>query len=844
MPDHENTPRRHPETNRVESGVAPQMLRGERVLEMVALRRTADPSVEAGRMLSRLTMTVAQWEPDACLDITFGMGRDGVEAYVTQYGTPQLSWEKDVTWALGNAELRRRVSRRRTHLRVPEQAPSWDSVCEVVAMRSVRARISGLPGGMLSAPDDAFPGHSGASVLPSAGWLAHSLRFTTTWPEPGEDDMSTIMGLLVQEPDLRLRYRLSPADPFELDVLGEAFILSFASDPERANRYFGTPVRVRALIGSVRGPVPARARAVVCRGATGLAVQHLTVSEARSAWSGGPESLIGHAVPERLMHALVRLPAAGYGPYPGFSTTSAPRVHPLDPVPAKVADSLRLGHALTTGGRKVDACIGVRDGLRHIFIEGQSGAGKSTVIASLVRGLISRGYGCAFLDPHGTTVTAILSELPADNHETVQVIRLGDEKHGIPLNVYNSSSGQLERIIAEVAETVQIMFDPKREGIVGPRWTRWFSLIAEAAAVALADRWSLLAVYEIGRDTQRVKLLAHAIRRARPELAKSLLDEIVADRSTEAASFLAWASSKLQPLVATSHMRLVLGTGADAVDLAAAADEGRAMLFDLASTTIGDTAARMYGGLVLLKAAMMMGTRTRPDRPFFVIVDEAHLFEFGGLPKLLAEGRKHGVGVVVATQHMGQLQEDLAAGLETNTGTLLTLRTGVRHAGRSSLRLGGWPVEEIVRLGNLTAAATISHDGNMTEPFTLHIDHHERMARAGARGPSARARGDEALTRSLRQMWAPYADLPPISAAEIDRLLRERLNHDRLTAPDPTEHLTTTGGFDPKRYLDDLASRQGQQLGTGVIGTESPAASSTTVRTGTAGDVLGTEDER
>ena len=818
MREHENAAPDHNVVPRTLETTAEKLIeRGERVLEVVALRRTAGPAVQAGRMVNRLAMTVAGFQRGACLEITISMGRAGMKLTVCQHGTAQPDWEAEVKWGLCHFEMRRLPKRRAV-----EQVPAWDAVWEIVARRSVRACLTRLPGRSLTAEDDLIPSYSMGGAVSSAAQLDHPLRLATYWPEPAPDDMAAIIGLLAEEQDLQLRYRFSPADPFEVDVQGEDLARTFAGDPERMHNYFGTPVRVRALIGSVRGPVPARARAVVCRGATGLAVRQLTVAEALTAWEGGPDSLIGYAVPERLMHALVRLPAAGDGPYPGFSTIAKPVIHPLDPVPAKPADPLRLGHAKTTGGRKVDVNVGARDMLRHIEIVGQSGAGKSTLIAAMVRGLIRLGHGCALLDPHGTTVTAILGELPSENHENVWVVRVGDEAHPMPLNVYDGTS-QLERVIAEIAETIQIMYDPNREGIVGPRWTRWFSLIAEAAAIALGEQWSLLAVYEIGRDTQRVRLLAQAIKPVRHQLAKSLLDEIVADRSSEAASFLAWASSKLQPLVATSHMRAILGTGADTIDIPSAADEGRVLLFDLASTKIGDPAARMYGGLVLLKAAMAMGTRSRPDRPFFVIVDEAHLFEFGGLPKLLAEGRKHGIGVVVATQHMGQLRDDLATGLETNAGSMITLRTGVRHAQRSSVRLGGWPVEEIVRLPNLTAAASISQDGTMSEPFTLHIDHHQRMARAGARRPHAQVRGERAHARSLQEMWAPFAAQTPINADEVDRLLHERIAADREGASGGPENLTRPdGGFDPGRFLDDLAAQRDRRR------TAAPASTSET----------------
>jgi len=57
--------------------------------------------------------------------------------------------------------------------------------------------------------------------------------------------------------------------------------------------------------------------------------------------------------------------------------------------------------------------FGIRptDRLHHIYIIGQTGTGKSTLLANLMFQDELSGHGFAFLDPHGDTVTKLAEDL-------------------------------------------------------------------------------------------------------------------------------------------------------------------------------------------------------------------------------------------------------------------------------------------------------------------------------------------------------------------------------------------------------------------------------------------------
>lgn len=733
---------------------------GDSLIEIKHLIRTPDPGRASSQTVRRLIHAVAEWEQDACLDITFGSHRRRRILVLAQYGVEQAGWEGDIAWAFRDIAV---LGPKRSATPTGD-IPNWDTVLDIRPSRDVSQRITTFA-------DDPAEDHRSALADP-VHTARNQLRLATPWPNAMYDDLQEMAELLAEHPNLLVRFRLAPASPIEIDMLGDTLHQTWPGGDADFHLYLGRPIRLRVLVGSTGGPVPARFRALARRWATSLSVVPLDSRDAPEAWDGSAKSLAGHTVPEGVALSLLRVPAAGNRPFPGMETRHHSLTsHPLDPVPPKPTTPIRLGAAKTVTGRRVDAALDVHDLVRHGFIEGQSGAGKSTLIAVLVRELTLRGYGCTLLDPHGTTIDAILRELPEGSDKTY-VVRHEDSEQPIPLDIITGDEEQVERVVDIFAEMVQQMYDPKNTGIVGPRWRSWFSLIARATFHALGDEASLVSITEIGSDTERVRRLADRIRPDHPQLAKSLMDEIVNNRSAEAADLLSWCVSKLRPLVSTGQMRSILGTGHNAIHAREFVDAGKTLLIDLASPVLGEPASRMLGALWLLKHRLAMGTREHPETPHIIIVDEAHLFQFGALPNLLAEGRKFGLGVVVATQYLGQLRTDLAESLEANAGTLITLRTGLSYAQRSSVRLGGWPVEELVRLPNLTAAASISRGGTMTEPFTLTVDHHQRMARAGARSAEAAERARAAQERSRNELWVPFQHLEPLTAEMIDERLR------------------------------------------------------------------------
>ena len=681
-------------------------------LRLVSMRRGDETRERASRAARRLLQLVAEWGPDVALEITYGStGRSGNAASFTLVGAQPPSWRDDLRWALediGTLGADRRPS-----------ATPPRHVLELVAQRS-------------TGPRAAAPSTSTDGDLVQAELMRQArLRAAEPWPLAMHADLASLLRLNVGDwrTGLVLRYRLAGTSRLERDMLREELDQTF--DPSRLglHDYLGRPVRLRAYLGAPR-PVPARARALVAEWGSGLDLVEVPADMIESTWSGDPVSLAGHAVPHGTALAVVRVPVASQVPFPGMKSVAAPvTTRPLDPVPARPTRPVHLGVARTSAQRRVAVALGLDDLLQHCFVQGASGSGKSTLLATVAVGVLDAGGSVTVLDPEGSTVTSVLHQVRAEHAPHLRVVRHGTADLDVPLNLLAAGRADRERMVGMFAEMVQRAQDPQSEGIVGPRWKRWFTLLCLAAGEVLGPDASLVTVAAIATDMSRVRELAAAVRPTNPDLAHRLLAEYGRLEGKEATELISWAISKLNEVISSEEARWIFGAGPDGVDVAEVMSLGHSLLVDLGSHRLGEPTGRAIGATYLLKHWAALGSRRRGDSPHVVLVDEAHLFSYGALPKLLAEARKFGVGVVVATQHVGQLAGELADALESNTGSFLSLRAGIRSATRASVRLEGWPTGELVRLPDLTAAATLSRGGVATAPFTLELDHHTRVRR-------------------------------------------------------------------------------------------------------------------
>lgn len=569
-----------------------------------------------------------------------------------------------------------------------------------------------------------------------------------------------------------IRTVLAPANDLEARLVMDE--LAAALRPGDIAGYAGTPVRARTVVAG-RQEVSAALRAHLRLRSSELRVDRVTRQEISGLWTDPVAAARGWPVAESHAIALLRVPTAGSLGALGIVTRRpVARVRPLDPMPAAPVEPIRLGWARDAYGDRVDVAVEPADLCRHLYIEGASGAGKTSMIRQLVYSLIRANHTVIYLDPHGDGAEAAAAYAHGVDGARARFIRHGDLEHPIGLNpLADPDEGNRDQSISAFLELLQDIVDPGHSGMLGERGKRSISLVAKGAHVVFGSRASLNVVVAILLDRANVRLLASAVRATDPDLATRLRAELAGLGDREYTELISWLVSRLQPFLRTGALRAILGAGIDAVDVREQARAGTSIIVDLASMNLGEEVAAILGALWILKIKAALADRAR-TRKLFVVVDEAWLYRFGALPDLLAEARKTGTGVIIATQSVDNLAPRLARAVEANVASHVSLRTGARGAAIASDRLGGWTPTELMRLPDLTAATSLSRDGVPTTAFTLRIDHYEELATAGLSRESISSAADAMAEQTRRLLWEPHADARALSDTEILDVVRAR----------------------------------------------------------------------
>src|SRR5262249_33562647 len=86
--------------------------------------------------------------------------------------------------------------------------------------------------------------------------------------------------------------------------------------------------------------------------------------------------------------------------------------------------------------------------LRHTYVIGATGTGKSTLLLNLIRQDIEAGRGVGLLDPHGDLVEDVLGLIPIERHADVILFDPTDEERPAGFNVLQAHSTREKDLLA------------------------------------------------------------------------------------------------------------------------------------------------------------------------------------------------------------------------------------------------------------------------------------------------------------------------------------------------------------------------------------------------------------
>jgi hypothetical protein len=332
-------------------------------------------------------------------------------------------------------------------------------------------------------------------------------------------------------------------------------------------------------------------------------------------------------------------------------------------------------------GVKRPVYIGDEDRMRHIYIIGKTGTGKSEMLKDMILQDIKAGKGICFMDPHGDAVEDLLKLIPPERAEDVIYFNPSDTTRPMGMNLLEARSEDEKHFAAtSVINLMYKLFDPYKTGIVGPRFEHG---VRNAMLTAMSVPGNtFVEVMRIMTDARYVQeLLPHV---DDPIVRRYWTDQIAQTSDFHKSEVLDYTVSKFGRFVTNKLIRNIIGQSQSSFDMRKVMDEGKILLINLAKGPLGEENSNFLGLLLvprILMAAMSRANVPMEDRrDFYFYVDEFQNFATPDFAVILSEARKYRLGLCVANQFIGQVEEEVKNAIFGNVGTKIAFRIGVTDA--------------------------------------------------------------------------------------------------------------------------------------------------------------------
>lgn len=323
--------------------------------------------------------------------------------------------------------------------------------------------------------------------------------------------------------------------------------------------------------------------------------------------------------------------------------------------------------------------LSVEDSRHHIHLIGETGTGKSTLIARMVLADAEAGRSAVVIDPKGDLVSAILERLPQKAIHRTCLLNPDDPEASVGLNVLQGEDPDLvvDHIVSVFRRIYEHSWGPRTDDIMR---AACLTLI-ETPGTTLAEIPILLTHREI-RHELRFRRRSYA---GLGDLG-NFWDQYEKWSESQRTANIAPLMNKLRAFLLRGPVRAMIGQSSPRLDIQKLIDGGGLLLVRIPKGTLGEETSRILGAFVVARVWQASMKRARSEEvsraPVSLYVDEMH--NYLALPRsfedMLAEARGYGLSLLLAHQHLGQLPRDMQDALAANARTKIVFAVSPQDA--------------------------------------------------------------------------------------------------------------------------------------------------------------------
>lgn len=469
---------------------------------------------------------------------------------------------------------------------------------------------------------------------------------------------------------------------------------------------------------------------------------------------------------------MVHLPGDGTVSSPQFKQSHAKTAA----APTNMPDEGTILGINKHRGAEKSIFVSEPDRMRHFYVIGQTGTGKSVFLKNLIIQDIQAGAGVCMIDPHGTDIEDVLGAVPPEREQDVIYFdpsRL-DSVVGLNMLEYDPTKPEQKTfVVNELLSIFQKLYGANPESM-GPMFEQYFR---NATMLVMEDPESGNTLMDIGRVMADAQFRRHKLERAKNPVVVQFWREIALKAGGEASleNVIPYIVSKIDPLTANDYIRPIIGQQHSAFNFRKIMDDRKILLVNLSKGRLGEINANLIGmifvGKILMAALSRVDDPSKSFPPFFLHIDEFQNVSTNSISAILSEARKYKLGLSIAHQFIAQLQPDIKDAVFGNVGSIAAFRVGNDDAQFLEQQFAPtFTASDLMNIPNYNAYMRVLANGTPTPPFSVSTlppteTDHTRVQllinQSYARYGKPRAEIEEEIRQRYQKAAPPVPPAPP-----------------------------------------------------------------------------------
>lgn len=316
---------------------------------------------------------------------------------------------------------------------------------------------------------------------------------------------------------------------------------------------------------------------------------------------------------------------------------------------------------------------------RHMYIVGKTGSGKTNLLRHLISQDVHAGHGLCVVAKEAEFIEAeVLPHIPPQRADDVIYINPGDNDRPISLNPLHLSAGDtLDLKVDDLITVFKQLFG-------GTFTSRMEELFRQALYTLIPTPHTTLDDLEPLFDRQDPTVRMTMLQQLTNEQTKHFWTDVYPQYPKDAhLPILHRVGKFIQP----QAVRNVLCQRSGALHFRKAMDAGKILLFNLSDGILGTQNSSLLGQMVVSK--LQLAAMSRADTPqdkrrrFFFYLDEFQTFtgsNVAAFKEILSRARKYKMPLILAHQHLGQIDTSLLAEIYGNAYTHVVFKVNRKDA--------------------------------------------------------------------------------------------------------------------------------------------------------------------